>query len=65
MSQNETTPDELPEDLGEAASDDSGQLEQVFRRLKRKAGQEASWLSSLPSLWPTWCTYFSLATNRP
>ena len=32
MSQNETTPDELPEDLGEAASDDSGQLEQNLKR---------------------------------
>ncbi len=32
MSQNETTPDELPEDLGEAASDNSGQLEQNLKR---------------------------------
>ncbi len=34
MSQNETTPDELSEDAGEAASDDSGQLE---RNLKRRS----------------------------
>jgi len=32
MSQNETTPDELPEDLGEATSDDSGQAEQKLKR---------------------------------
>jgi hypothetical protein len=33
MSHNETTPDELAEDAGEAVSDDSGQLE---RNLKRR-----------------------------
>ena len=32
MSENETTPDEMAEDAGEAASRDSGQLEQNLKR---------------------------------
>ncbi len=32
MTQNETTPDELPEDDNEAASDDTGQLQQNLKR---------------------------------
>ncbi len=32
MSENETTPDEMAEDAGEAASHDSGQLEQNLKR---------------------------------